>query len=274
MRGDAGPSVSTPSARRSRTLSPDDLARFRKLGFVVLARAFDPGALSAEIDRALGQPFRAPFRAAVGEGAVTGRYVPMQSARTPASTALIAALEPTAALLLGGRVLPVRAKGVLYFGETPWHRDSEHDVPSVGLAAYLEPLRAASGALRVRPGTHRTSARDVAAEPEAEIVVETEPGDVIAFDEHLLHASFGGDNRRQWRVDFVGDPVGAEQEARVRAYFGAIFRPDWDGGYDVDAYPSYGPDWMASGRPWVARLAQLGVYDAAAAEEAFARSRS
>ena len=56
--------------------------------------------------------------------------------------------------------------------------------------------------------------------------VETEPGDVIAFDEHLVHGSHGGGGRRQWRVDFVLDPQSAEERARVLEYFAAIFPND------------------------------------------------
>jgi hypothetical protein len=76
------------------------------------------------------------------------------------------------------------------------------------------------------------------------------------------------------RVDYVRDPVGSKEEARVRSYFASIFPPEWDGGYDVDQYPSYGPDWLASGRPAVARLSELGVYDLTDTQEAFARSEA
>jgi hypothetical protein len=103
--------------------------------------------------------------------------------------------------------------------------------------------------------------------------LRAEPGDVIIFDEHLYHASIGGRNRRQWRVDYVVDPAGAEEESKVRAYFSSIYRPDWDGGYDVDRYPSYGEHWLVSGRSWVDRLAELGAYEVAGREEDFARSK-
>ena len=102
--------------------------------------------------------------------------------------------------------------------------------------------------------------------------VATAPGDVIVFDGHLFHASAGGRDRRQWRVDFVADPVGTE-EATVQAYFAGVYPPDWDGGYDVDPYPSYGGHWRGRPRPWGPRLAELGVYDRAPAGEEFTRSQ-
>jgi hypothetical protein len=261
-----------------------DVPHYQTFGFVVLRGIFDPRALAAELDRAMREglvsssyPFEAP-----GGGKIRFRYVPMMSARTPVSLSLLDLLAPVAATLLGGPVLPTRAKGVLYRGDTPWHADSAFVVPSVGFVAYLEHLRAENGALRVLPGSQHgdfadalraLGASDRAAEALPGHVVATEPGDVIAFDEHLYHASSGGGDRRQWRLDYLRDPGDDESEERVRSYFRSIYPPDWDGGYDVERYPSYGPDWQFSQRPSVARLRELGVYELATRQEAHAKSR-
>jgi hypothetical protein len=191
--------------------------------------------------------------------------------RAPVSLELLDRFAAIAADLLGRAVLPVRAKCVVYFGDAGWHHDSDLDVASLAFAAYLEPLDPATGALRVRPGSHlRPDATDGDGDG---VAIPTAPGDVIVFDERLWHASFGGTDRRQWRVDFVVDPMTPHEEAAVRGYFAGTYVADWDGGYDVDRYPTYGPHWLASGRPAVDRLRALGVYELAAAEEAFARSR-
>jgi hypothetical protein len=191
--------------------------------------------------------------------------------RAPVSLALLHRFADVAAALLGRPVLPVRAKSVLYFGEADWHRDSELAIPSLGMAAYLEPLDADHGALRVRPGSHREPTGGGA--DDDGVALPTEPGDVIVFDEHLWHASRGGRDRRQWRVDFVIDPMGETETALVQTYFARTYRPDWDGGYDVDRYPTYGPRWRSSGAPWAERLRELGVYRLVDAEEAYARGR-
>jgi hypothetical protein len=252
---------------------------FRTFGFVVLRGFFEPSPLAAEIDRVMAD--------GLGDGVSrTGdtqfQYVPMMTAETPVSLSLLDRAETVAAALLGGPVLPTRAKGVRYFGDTMWHTDSDSPLTSVGFLAYLEPVGAESGALRVIPGSHHPQLRDairalgaagLAAPGLPHHVVVTEPGDVILLDEHLFHASFGGGTRRQWRVDYVNAPVGAEAENRTKSYFASLYAPDWDGGYDVDRYPSYGPDWQSSSRAVVARLGALGVYELAAAQEAFMRSR-
>jgi hypothetical protein len=254
-------------------------ARFRTSGYVVLERFFDAERLSAEVDRALAEGCLPDSNSGItGSAGNSFQYVPMMDARTPASLSLIDELADAAAELLARKVLPVRAKGTRYFGATGWHRDSDLDVASVGFLAYLDRLDAGTGALRVLPGSHRSRP-----EPEPEgtpgredigEAIETDPGDVIALDEHLYHASIGGLDRRQWRVDYVADRVGESEEECVRGYFAGIFPPDWDGRYDADLYPSYGSFWRSLNRPWLGRLDELGVYELAGIQESAMRARA
>jgi hypothetical protein len=252
---------------------------FRTFGFGMLRQFFDPHLLAVEIDQVMHDGLVADVSRT---GGIRFQYVPMMTAKTPVSLSLLDRVEAVAAAVLGGCVLPTRAKGVRIFGNTPWHTDSASPLSSVGFLAYLEPLAAEDGALRVLPGSHHPDFRDalrgLGVDGTADLalpaqVVVTEPGDLILLDEHLYHASFGGATRRQWRVDFVKAPVGAEAEYLTKLYFAGLYPADWDGGYDVDRYPSYGPDWRDSGRPAVAQLDALGVYELAAAQEAFTRSR-
>ncbi|MCK6546431.1 phytanoyl-CoA dioxygenase family protein [Myxococcota bacterium] len=257
-------------------------------GFVVLRRAFDPSALDVEADRALRDGLVASFAAGVAGGVVSGGYVPMMSAHTPVSLALLDHFHTIAEALTGRPMLPGRAKIVRYLGGVAWHRDSDLPLTSLGFLAYLEPLGAEQGALRVIPRSHHTS---TAAELTAHLAtayppgatlaekvgalpghaVETHPGDVIVMHEHLFHASLGGSSRRQWRVDFVADPRGPDEESLTREYYRTIHRVGWDGGYDVDRYPTYGPSWVGSGRDYLPRLDALGAHAAADAEESWVR---
>lgn len=105
--------------------------------------------------------------------------------------------------------------GNYYSGDTGWHADcADEQIHGryLKIAFYLDPLDGQSGALRVVPGSHRVG------EPYAQAVrhalrtrgslpcaprdlpcqvLATQPGDVLVFDHHTLHASFNGGNRRR-----------------------------------------------------------------------------
>ena len=236
----------------------EDRTTFAARGVLALRGALSPHDLVEEVERALHDGAFAPLSFTSGQ---SGHYVPMLCDRTPVSVALVDRFSVVAAALLGREVLPVRAKAVAYAGETGWHVDSDGPPQSVGFLAYLSPLDAASGALRVRPGSHRDPALF---ESEA---IDTTPGDVVVLDERTAHASFGGRDRLQWRIDYVIDPAPHEVEA-VRAYYAATLPPRAHPPYDASRYPSYGASWIASHRPWIATMRRLGVFEIAAAHEA------
>lgn len=257
------------------------IAQFRARGFALLRGAVDGPRLRAEVEQTLAESEARPHATEL----TTFAFAPMMSARTPCSLALVDALEPLAARLLDADVVPIRAKGVRYSGSTRWHPDSTRRSPSVGFIAYLDPLTATTGALRVLPASHRPESRaDVeacvaaagktpGASLDAELALETRPGDLIVMDERLFHASAGGVARLQWRVDYVRAPTSPEEVEEARALLASIFTPDWDGGYDPDVAPTYDEAWLASSRPSVARLEALGVHAMARAQEAAMRAR-
>jgi Phytanoyl-CoA dioxygenase (PhyH) len=270
-------------------------------GFVVLRALIDPQPLADELDRAMRDAFGGRPHWNSGAAGNRFRYVPMMNERTPVSVALAVRLESLAAQLTHGAVLAARAKGTTYLGGTNWHRDSQLPIRSTGFVCYLEPLDADSGALRVRPGSHRRWVTSLDADhatpfdpADPGVALTTAPGDVIVFDEHLLHASDGGSLRRQWRVDFVADTdhddsadgthdhdahdhdadgasAGRADEV-LRAYFAGQHAPGWDGGYDADRYPSYSAHWRMSNPRGAARLDALGATRAAEAEEAWMKA--
>ena len=176
--------------------------------------------------------------------------------------------------LIGRCVLPVRAKGTRLLRIHGLAHRQRARPRQPGITAYLEPVAADTGALRVVPGSHRpdpcSEFRRNSGETPGE-AIETEPGDLIVFDEHLAHGSTGGTERRQWRVDFVPDPMGDDETAPVRGYFARIFDPGWDGGYDAERYPSYGTFWQQRDRPYTPRLRELGVYELADVQESATR---
>jgi hypothetical protein len=136
----------------------------------------------------------------------------------------------------------------------------------VRFAAYLDRLEARTGALRLLPGSHRQPLRgaakafdrQVSRQRDDEIVAvverlpayvcDSEPGDVIAFDLRLYHASVHGRDRRLWTVTYYRDPEDPEEAAAAAAALADDVAADygsWDE-YDPGRYPFYDPDWIAA----------------------------
>jgi Phytanoyl-CoA dioxygenase (PhyH) len=265
---------------------------YRTFGFVVLRGYLDQretAALSKELDSALRDAFGAHFHQRPRLGGIEGHYLPMMSRhRTPISLALVedARLLGAARQLFQAPVLPTYAQGILLFGEAGFHYDDGTGSQGVKFVAYLEPLTAQTGALRLMPGSHQPDfaaslrswqRRNPALDAEGLRrqlggipchVAETRPGDVIAFDWHTYHASIGGTDRRQWTISYAKDPRTTEETKRLQDFFRSTV-PDGDEPYDHAAYPCYDEHWLVAGpehlkRATLAeRMRELGLFDIA-----------
>lgn len=234
----------------ARALSEQGVARLRV--------PFDAHALRREIHAALEDARPMALRSGVAQV----RYLPLMSPTiAPLGVALADALWPVAEALLGRRAIPVRAKGMIYEGPTTWHRDSELALPTLGFLAYLEPLRAHDSALRVLPGSHRAQpeaaiaarlvdltarASPATIDDEPGVPMESEPGDLLALDERLWHASAGTGARTQWRIDFLAEPRDDAELALARGYVARILGGPPPVAYDTARYSSVRPEWWTS----------------------------
>jgi hypothetical protein len=242
---------------------------YRTFGFVVLRGYLnqrETAALGQELDGALRDAFGAHFHQRPSMGGIEGHYLPMMSRqRTPISLALVedARFLGAARRLLDGQVLPTYAEGVLLFGQAGFHCDDGTGSQGVKFVAYLEPLTAQTGALRLMPGSQHPDfaaslqgwqRRNPALDAEGLRrqltgmpchVAETRPDDVIAFDWHTWHASIGGIDRRQWTVGYAKDPATTEETRRFRDFFESVV-PDGDEPYDHAAYPCYDQHWLVA----------------------------
>lgn len=275
-------------------ISSRDRLHFQTFGFVVLRQAIDAAtvaSLSAESDRTVRDATGSRFGQLDEQGGITGHFIPATSEHTPLSMQLAQDLAPAAETLLQMPLLFVMAQHTLLFDATAWHDDTGHDVPSIKALAYLDALKADTGALRVLPGSHvlpaghinpvmtdevpfdeerwRQATRDIPCH-----VIDSQPGDVILFDEHLWHASIDGRNRRLWSAFFVKDPKTRDEETKVRNYLASQFVPDMDLDYDARRYPSYGRSFRKHApKRWVERLDRLGAFAAADQEERSSTSK-
>ncbi len=115
--------------------------------------------------------------------------------------------------LLGEEFNYLGGDGNFYTGDTRWHSDGFHSIGHyLKVAFYLDSVAKDSGCLRVIPGSQRIDLFDTwdarkARESETlwsigqnqvpSIALESQPGDVVAFNHNLMHAAFGGSTRRR-----------------------------------------------------------------------------
>ena len=119
------------------------------------------------------------------------------------------------ASLLGEDYTYLGSDGNFYSGDTGWHSDGgwPRPVRFYKMAFYLDPLTANTGAVRFIPGSHRygelyaetvqqnissledTYALDGASVPA--VALESNPGDLVIFNQALKHSSWGGGTQRR-----------------------------------------------------------------------------
>ncbi|MBA3945894.1 MAG: phytanoyl-CoA dioxygenase family protein [Herpetosiphonaceae bacterium] len=119
-----------------------------------------------------------------------------------------------AAGLLGDDFNYLGGDGNYYTGDTQWHSDGFHKVGTfLKIALYLDPVTRHTGALRVLPGSQQVYLKDqqwgglnarnatelwgIEQRDVPAIALESQPGDVVAFNHNIMHASFGGSTRRR-----------------------------------------------------------------------------
>lgn len=132
-----------------------------------------------------------------------------------------------------------------YVGDTSWHPDhsANYNAPGCRFAFYLDPLQAATGALRIIAGSHAPPLHDAiheahqrrggpghttegvsaefGCEREEDVpchVCVSEPGDLVVFDQGCFHAAFGGSaGRRMCAAVFYLVPRTEREECALRA---------------------------------------------------------
>lgn len=222
-------------------LTPGQIAHFETFGFVVLRQHFtseEIAIMKRESDEIFdevrgGKPF-------TGE-----KWEPIQPfferrpflSRVPEDDRIY----NIGVDLLGPDFILEVTEGNLHVGDTPWHGDppDEDSVRHPKITFYTEPVTRETGCLRVIPGSHRNgppdayaSLRDRNDDPDfrpfgvapSEVLsyaIESQPGDVVVFNEHTLHAAFGGKpGRHQHAVSFLPNPKTDAEMARIRDLYG------------------------------------------------------
>jgi hypothetical protein len=246
-------------------LSHQNIVHFRTFGYVMLRALLTPAeatALREEVTGALTDAFGAIASEPNDLGGISGDYLPLAADRTPFSMALIADDPRTylsSAELLGTPTVPSVGIATCFTGDSAWHTRQGPAIGGVTFWADLEPRTPELGSLRVIPGSHlpefeRQLCEYPAAEPAASgfgrwdwphVVLETEPGDVVAFHSHLLTCAQGGTPRLTWTLDYLPWPgLGrGDQMSVVRDLILDSVEFDHED-YDRERWPVW-RDWVA-----------------------------
>ena len=270
-------------------LTAEQVRFFDTFGFVVLRDVF-----SADELKTIRREF--DHRAAVASSyepfdGTTRHNMRMKGADTPFFASLLE--DPRfaeAAEQMFGEVIGSSVDADRYTADSAWHYDAGGaDAQGVKFAFYLQPVRADTGALRVIPGSHRREwfdelyeyepigprwTRAAASPEETQLAMdgidaipayacESDPGDVVAFDLRIYHASLGGSNDRHMcsLVYYKYPSTPEELELITLNVKGHMARRDNAG--DPWNPPSVDEDWMANrqGSPrrklWIDRLHEL-----------------
>ena len=164
--------------------------------------------------------------------------------------------------LLGPGFVWIAGDGNYYVGDTSWHSDQAEPILGltvIKIAFYLDPVRADSGCLRVVPGTHTEPMRSIIKEllkfredPPVSVygvepdqipgfAIESDPGDVLIFNQLMAHSSFGGHSgRRMFTMNFTNEPTGPEHEDfHRRTYEGHLRIKQKQGLEDTVYWPGF-----------------------------------
>jgi hypothetical protein len=202
-------------------LGPQHRRRFETFGFLVL-----PGYLADDIGWITAE-FEASFAAFADVH--DGNFNTTASAIVNHSAGLSSLVDHPRIVclfecLLGADWRFWGSSGHLYAGDTGWHPDGTcRSFRKIKVSLYLDPVTSDGGALRVIPGSHRVDpvpsdgagpgarqfGEDARHAADAErawgisprrvpnVALDSSPGDVVVFDQNLVHASWGGSRRRR-----------------------------------------------------------------------------
>jgi ectoine hydroxylase-related dioxygenase (phytanoyl-CoA dioxygenase family) len=203
-------------------LSAQELARMDIFGYLVF-----PGLLNDRIDRII-EEFEATFARQGGhygnahDGTARSCILPFID-QTEYLASLIddPRIDGIFTSLLGQDYNYLGSDGNFYIGSTNWHSDTDWSGRSRGkpprtfykMALYLDPVSAVTGALRVIPGSHRygdsfaedlqkalqnpQEALGIGGDQVPAMALESNPGDVVIFNQTTKHSSWGGSSRRR-----------------------------------------------------------------------------
>lgn len=225
---------------------PEQVAHFDTFGFICLRQAFSTGEMR-EITRAAERVWQ-------HAGDQSGRYFAELDERLTHLADDERIHEPISKLLGPGYVF-VGSEGVISdYTKSQWHADRRYyrldgeqweqewiDYPRIKVMMYLETLTKDTGCIRFILGSHRQQYHQALGLQEAKAnenpfgvdepdvpayPVESEPGDVVLFNQYLWHGLHGGrKGRRFLAFKFAAKPSTAQHLKTLHLYSPNMFQP-------------------------------------------------
>ena len=231
-------------------LTPQQIAFIDTFGYLVF-----PGLLADKIDRIIAE-FESTFAVQGGghngkphDGTARSCIVPFIDQNEYLSSLVDdPRVDGIFTSLLGEEYNYLGSDGNFYVGDTNWHSDTDWSGKMRGkpprifykLALYLDPVTATSGALRVVPGSQHYGdeyaealqatlriAPDKLGIPGSQvpaIALESNPGDVVVFNQNTKHSAWGGNNRRRMFTINCTARYSEEEMPLLRNEIGAFAR--------------------------------------------------
>ena len=266
-------------------LTDQQLDLFNTFGFLILRQLFSPEELAT-----IEGEFESGLNVAYHDSPFDGSKRHWTKTLGPETPVMASLLEDSrfygpAQQLFGEDVIGMAADANRYVGNTSWHpdhiADPSKDCYGIKFAYYLDSVGAQTGALRVVTGSHKYPLHQEVGDtiercgldvPDIPgFVCESDPGDVVAFDLRLWHASWGGSTgRRMCTCVYYHNPQGPEEEAATRDRASRSVKTPTHFGRPND--PLYHPHWLENetGSPirdrWIRRLEELGFMDSPVAD--------
>lgn len=254
------------------TLTEHQLTYYETFGFIALWGVLteeELGAIDAEFERGLAAAHR--------HSPDVGASEQLQWSNLSPDFPVIASLleDPricgVAEQLIGEDAIPTFSNSNRWVTDTGWHPDTPHtNLKGVKIACYLQSVDGESGALRFVPGSHKSLLNGEVAslieETKPDLrevpahICESEPGDIIAFDNRLYHAAAGTSaDKRQITMNFVESAKSPAAENELHDLGGLlrsqyirlnapqpIFAPAWAANPGGSARRQRSIDWLRS----------------------------
>ena len=266
-------------------LTHHQIIHFRTFGYVVLrgllSRA-EADTLRIEVTTELTDAFGVLGTEPGPDDGISGDYLPLAVNRAPLSLSLIADDLRTflaSAELAGSPTVPSIGTATCFTADSSWHTRQGPDIGGVAFWADLGPRTAETGAIRVIPGSHLPEFERLlwqygAVEPAASgfeewdwphVVIDTEPGDVVALHLHARMCTRGGTPRLSWTIEYLPWPGVADRDRMTAVRDLLLDDVEYDDeAYDRERWPAWrewadGAAGISSRELAVDRLRILGV---------------